>query len=99
MRAEITQQNLYLILAGKASAVATFIAEDEHISPLDALTKFYSSETYRRLEREETKYWHWRPVALYQDYRHGVWYRNTWFSAQYCNGRGPFLTPSVYLTY
>lgn len=69
MRAEITQQNLYLILAGKAAAVAAIIAENEHISPLDALTKFYASETYRRLEREETKYWHLGPVALYQDYR------------------------------
>ena len=68
MRAEITQQNLYLILAGKAAAVAAFIAEEEHISPLEALTKFYASETYRRLEREETKYWHLGPVALYQDY-------------------------------
>ena len=53
MRASITQQNLYLILAGKAAAVAAFIAEDEHISPLDALTKFYASDTYRRLERAE----------------------------------------------
>ena len=68
MRAVITQQNLYLILAGKAAAVAAFIAEDEHISPLDALTKFYASDTYRRLEREETKLWHYGPVALYQDY-------------------------------
>ena len=68
MRAEITQQNLYLILAGKAAAVAAFIAEEEHISPLDALTKFYASETYRRLAQEETKYWHLGPVALYQDY-------------------------------
>jgi hypothetical protein len=68
MRANITQQNLYLILAGKAAAVAAFIAEDEHISPLDALTKFYASDTYRRLEREETKFWHYGPVALYQDY-------------------------------
>lgn len=67
-RADITQQNLYLILAGKAAAVAAFIAEDEHISPLDALTKFYASDTYRRLEREETKLWHYGPVALYQDY-------------------------------
>ena len=67
MRASITQQNLYLILAGKAAAVAAFIAEDEHISPLDALTKFYASDTYRRLEREETKLWHYVPVALYQD--------------------------------
>jgi hypothetical protein len=68
VRADITQQNLYLILAGKAAAVAAFIAEDEHISPLDALTKFYASDTYRRLEREETKLWHNGPVALYQDY-------------------------------
>jgi len=68
MRADITQQNLYLILAGKAAAVAAFIAEDEHISPLDALTKFYASDTYRRLEREDTKLWHYGPVALYQDY-------------------------------
>ena len=68
MRADITQQNLYLILAGKAAAVAAFIAEDEHISPLDALTKFYASDTYRRLEREETKLWHYGPVALSQDY-------------------------------
>ena len=68
MRASITQQNLYLSLAGKAAAVAAFIAEDEHISPLDALTKFYASDTYRRLEREETKFWHYGPVALYQDY-------------------------------
>ena len=68
MRANITQQNLYLILAGKVAAVAAFIAEDEHISPLDALTKFYASDTYRRLEREDTKLWHYGPVALYQDY-------------------------------
>ena len=69
MRADITQQNLYLILAGKAAAVAAFIAEDEHLSPLDALTRFYSSDTYRRLEREDTKLWHYGPVALYEDYR------------------------------
>lgn len=40
MRADITQQNLYLILAGKAAAVAAFIAEDEHISSLDALVNY-----------------------------------------------------------
>lgn len=69
MRAEITQKNLYLILAGKVAAVASFIAEDENISPLDALSKFYESDTYRRLEQEDTKYWHYGPVALYQDYQ------------------------------
>ena len=68
MRAEITQQNLYLLLAGKAAAVAAFIAEDEHIAPLDALTAFYASDTYRRLEEESTKLWHYGPVALYEEY-------------------------------
>lgn len=69
MRADITQENLYLILAGKVAAVATFIAEEEHLSPLEALTRFYESDTYHRLEREETKLWHYGPVALYQDYQ------------------------------
>ena len=69
MRAKISQDNLYLILAGKASAVAAFIAEDEHLSPMEALTKFYASDTYRRLEQEDTKLWHYGPVALYQEYQ------------------------------
>lgn len=69
MRADISQKNLYLIIAGKVAAVAAFIAEEENLSPLDALTRFYESDTYRRLEREETKLWHYGPVALYQDYQ------------------------------
>ena len=69
MKFEISQDNLYLILAGKASAVAAFIAEDEHLNPMEALTKFYASDTYRRLEREDTKLWHYGPVALYQEYQ------------------------------
>lgn len=69
MRADISQKNLYLIIAGKVAAVAAFIAEEEDLSPLDALTRFYESDTYRRLEREETKLWHYGPVALFQDYQ------------------------------
>ena len=69
MRAKVTQNNLYLLLAGKVAAVASFIADDEHISPIDALSRFYSSSTYRLLEREDSKLWHYGPVALYQDYQ------------------------------
>ena len=43
-------------------------AEDERIAPLDALTEFYASDTYRRLEEESTKLWHYGPVALYEEY-------------------------------
>lgn len=71
MRSDITQQNLYLIIAGKAAAVASFIAEDENISPLEALTRFYASDTYHRLEKEDTKLWHEGPVSLYEDYLDG----------------------------
>lgn len=35
---------------------------------LDAINAFYSLETYRMLEKEETKYWHLGPVALYEDF-------------------------------
>lgn len=69
MRAAITQKNLYLILPGKVAAVAGFIADAEKISPLEALSKFYRSNTYRRLEVESTKLWHYGPVALYEEYQ------------------------------
>ena len=40
MRANITQQNLYLILAGKAAAVAAFIASVSPEIPLH-VTRFF----------------------------------------------------------
>ena len=53
------RQNLYLILAGKAAAVAAFIAGDEHISPpgrtrylsiqMDSMTGCFSSTTRKSL--------------------------------------------------
>lgn len=69
---EINQNSLYLILAGKAATVASFIADDENISPLDALKKIYASDSYHSLEREEIKLWYLGPVALYQDYQESV---------------------------
>lgn len=62
----ITQSNLYLILPGKVSKMATMYAEDFGVSVIEALKVIYQSNTYRELEDEKSKLWHYGPVALYQ---------------------------------
>lgn len=62
----ITQKNLYLILPGKVSKMAVMYAEDFEVSIIEALRRIYSSETYRELEDESTKLWHYGPIALYE---------------------------------
>ena len=64
---EITDKNLYLLLPGKVAAVVEQYVEDNGVSILDGLRKFYNSSTYRKLEKEQTKLWHLGPVALYQE--------------------------------
>lgn len=62
----ITQDNLYLILPGKVSKMAELYAEDYDVSTLEALKHIYQSQTYQELEKEESKLWHYGPVALYE---------------------------------
>lgn len=63
---KITSQNLYLLLPGKVSRMAVMYASDFGLPITEALNRIYRSETYRQLEDEETKLWHYDPVALYQ---------------------------------
>lgn len=63
---KITSQNLYLLLPGKVSKMAVIYASDFGLPIIEALNRIYQSETYRQLEDEETKLWHYGPVALYQ---------------------------------
>lgn len=65
---EINQNNLYLLLPGKILAVAKIYAQQHHIPVKDAMKLFYGSLTYKRLEDEDTKFWHYGPVALYQEF-------------------------------
>lgn len=44
------------------------IAEEEQISILDALSKFYCSNTYMQLEDEKTKLWYESAIGLYKYY-------------------------------
>ena len=64
MPAEITQENVRLLIPGKAAKIATLIAAKRHITPKAALLAFYRSKTYRLLERESSKYWHYSPEQL-----------------------------------
>lgn len=66
MIGKITDKNLYLILPGKVSRIASMYAEDFGVPIIEALKRIYKSATYRELEKEETKLWHLGPVALYE---------------------------------
>lgn len=63
---KITQQNLYLILPGKVSKMATIYASHFGVSIVEALKRIYKSRTYKELENEDSKLWHFGPVALYE---------------------------------
>lgn len=65
MSAQITQNNVRLLIPGKAAGVAMLIAEKRAVPPKTALLEFYRSKTYRELERESSKYWHYSPEQLF----------------------------------
>jgi hypothetical protein len=64
----ITNDNLYLLLPGKVTHFARLYSSEHNTTPLEALRTFYRSNTYKQLEREETKLWHYGPVALYEEF-------------------------------
>lgn len=68
MNREITDNNLYLLLPSKVSLCAGIYKDEHGGSMLDALKEFYRSQTYQLLEKENTKYWHYGPVALYESF-------------------------------
>lgn len=68
MNLEITQENLYLILPCKVSRVTQIYAHEHHVTIIEAMRRFYRSETYKLLANESTKYWHYGPVALHQEW-------------------------------
>ena len=65
---EITNNNVYLLIPGKAAHFARIYTEQHGGTILEALRTFYSSKMYHELEDESTKLWHLGPVALYEDF-------------------------------
>lgn len=64
----ITQENLYLILPYKVGQLVMLMMKKLDMTLLDAIRAIYTSNTYKDLEREETKLWHLGPVALFEYY-------------------------------
>ncbi len=64
MTQPISLDNLYLILPGKVTQWAILYSKRFNVPILDALREIYSSNTYKQLEQEDTKLWHFGPVAL-----------------------------------
>lgn len=67
MIGEINQSNLYLLLPAKVSHMAVFMIKDKKITLIEAIKRIYTSDTYKLLEKEETKMWHLGPVDLYNE--------------------------------
>lgn len=63
---KVSSQNLYLLLPGKVSKMAVMYASDFGLTITEAMKRIYRSAIYSQLEDEETKLWHYGPVALYQ---------------------------------
>ncbi len=64
----ITADNLYQILPFKVSQLSMLYAKKFGVSIQDAIMSIYRSNTYKALEREESKLWHYGPVALMEYY-------------------------------
>ncbi len=62
------RRHFEITIPGKVEDIVGYICNDKKTNPLQALRLFYNSETYRKLEIESTKYWHWGSVSLYQEY-------------------------------
>lgn len=62
----ITSDNLYKILPFKVSQLAMLYAKQSGASAVDAILTIYKSNTYKMLSNEQTKMWHWGPVALFE---------------------------------
>ncbi len=45
--------------------IIDLIVRNENVSDVEAADAFYRSGTYALLEREETKVWHYSPMAIY----------------------------------
>ncbi len=63
----INQTNVHLVIPSKVSWMAGMLMNDGKMNLEEAIKHIYKSDTYKKLEIEATKYWHWGPVDLYRE--------------------------------
>lgn len=66
---EINQSNFRSLLPVKEANVIMKIKQSENLTLKEAYEKFFSSEIYRELEREETKRWWQSAEQIVEDGR------------------------------
>lgn len=64
MRTEVNQENLPLLIPGKITGMTKILCNKLHLNAIDCLKIIYKSKTYHQLEQEDSKFWHYGPVAL-----------------------------------
>ena len=57
----------YLLIPSKICWLVDMLVEDKNLSIVDAIKTVYTSDLYRKLQDESTKFWHLGPVALYEE--------------------------------
>ena len=67
MNLNVNQENLYLFLPSKVCRMAEMLTEEKNIGIPEDVKEIYLSDTYKILEDESTKLWHWGPVDLYDN--------------------------------
>lgn len=70
--AEIAQKNFRSLLPVKEANVIMKIKQSENLTLKEAYEKFFSSEIYRELEREETKRWWQSAEQIFEDGRNEI---------------------------
>jgi len=68
MFAEVTQENLPVLIPAKAAAITEQLQRDRKLSLKAALLTFYHSLAYALLEQEKTKLWHQSAAQIYAEY-------------------------------
>ena len=63
----VNQSNLRSILPGKIAQIVSLLVKEKNCTPKEALLLFYSSDVYKNLENESTKYWWLSPYQLFED--------------------------------
>ncbi|TCP96013.1 hypothetical protein EDC44_10672 [Cricetibacter osteomyelitidis] len=66
----------YYITEKMIENIVETIAEQQHIEPLAALGKFYQSETYAMLKRDELKLWQLSDKGLFDLWQNEIQHGN-----------------------
>lgn len=69
MTAEVTQNNVHILIPYKVAKICSRVASDRQIPVERAVADFYKSDTAKLLEDESSKLWQEGWVGLYELYK------------------------------